>query len=116
MESVTRHWRWLGSEHLLPNPHSIVTRSYGLLTRVRSRCDRVALVAVALALAGAGCGGASTHTAAGPRAAVHTGSSTAAAAKAGLARPAQLVYHPLYSLAAPLRDPASAVLGSGRFV
>jgi N-acetylneuraminic acid mutarotase len=76
----------------------------------------VALFALALALAGAGCGGGSTHTAAGPRAARHTDSSTAAAAKAVLARPAQLVYHHLYSLPAPLRDPASAVLGSGHFV
>jgi hypothetical protein len=30
--------------------------------------------------------------------------------------PARLAYHRLYSLLAPLRDPASAVLGGGRFV
>jgi N-acetylneuraminic acid mutarotase len=116
MRSVGTQCRWLGSEHLLPNPHSIVTQSCGLSPRVRSQCAGVALFAVALVLAGTGCGGGSTHTAAGPRAAARTDSSTATAQQAALARPAQLVYHPLYSLPAPLRDSASAVLGSGHFV
>jgi hypothetical protein len=75
----------------------------------------LALFAAALALAGTGCGGGSPHTAAGSTAA-HTDRSTSAAAKPALAQPAQLIYRPLYSLSAPLRDPASAVLGSGHFV
>jgi hypothetical protein len=75
----------------------------------------VALFAVALALAGSSCGGGSTHTAAGPRAAAHTDSATAAAAKPAVARPAQFLCRRLYWLSAPLRDPASAVLGSGHF-
>jgi Kelch motif len=100
----------------LPKLYSIVTRSYGLATRVGSRWGGVAFLAVVLALAGTGCGGAGAHTATRSSPAAHPDRSTAAAAKATLARPAQLVYHPLYSLSAPLRDPASAVLGSGHFV
>jgi N-acetylneuraminic acid mutarotase len=77
-----------------------------------SRCA-AAISAVAFA-ALSGCGGA-VHTATGqpdkpPR--VSRTSTTSAAQQA----PARLTYHRLFSLPAPLRDPASAVIGSGRFV
>jgi N-acetylneuraminic acid mutarotase len=60
----------------------------------------------------AGCGGA-THTSS-----VHAGEHTAGATKARAAKPVsvRLAYHRLFSLPAPLRDPASAAVGPDRFV
>lgn len=74
------------------------------------------LSAIALALASAGCGGGGSTTTGSSRSArTHGHSSTGVGTKPAPASPAQLTYHPLYSLPAPLRDPASAVLGGGRF-
>jgi hypothetical protein len=75
------------------------------------------LSALAVALAGTGCGGsASTSAGSGRRAAVNSHGSKTVGHKAPTARPASLAYRSLYSLRAPLRDPAGAVLGGGRFV
>ena len=85
--------------------------------RARTLLGGALVSVVILALVGAGCGGgANTRTGSGPRATTHTDSSAGVATKAALASPAQLAYHPLYSLPAPLRDPASAVLDNGHFV
>ncbi len=74
------------------------------------------LLGAVLAAGVAGCGtGKSTATGSaghgGPHRLAHL-----ATARPVTARAAHLVYHPLYALAAPLRDPASAVLDRGRFV
>lgn len=65
-----------------------------------------------------GCGAGQASTTTGRRAghqqtAAHHGSGQAAS---GQAAPVRLVYRPLFSLPAPLRDPASATTGPGRFV
>ncbi len=68
------------------------------------------------ALAIGGCGGsAATTTSSGRRAPVRAHASKAVGPKAAPARPVALVYRSRYMLPAPLRDPASAVLGGGRF-
>jgi Kelch motif len=65
--------------------------------------------------AASGCGGsAATKTSTGaPPASAHAGHT--AVGHAAPARPATFVYRPRYELAAPLKDPAFAVLGGGRF-
>lgn len=82
---------------------------------MRSVRSYVVPVALALVLAGAGCGGSGTSSTHGQGHARRTG----AAAKLGAPAPAQpvnLAYHELFSLPAPLQDPAAADLGGGRFV
>jgi N-acetylneuraminic acid mutarotase len=80
------------------------------LGRISSCVRTFASLALGLALALAGCGGSSTPP-------TSTSSSTHAR-RAANRRPApvRLAYRPLYSLPSPLRDPASAALGDGRFV
>lgn len=80
--------------------------------RARRRVCAALLAASVLALTG--CGGSGSTT---------TGSASSAAHHAKAATPhkpatvsVRLVYRPLYSLPAPLRDPATATLSGGRFV
>jgi N-acetylneuraminic acid mutarotase len=95
----------------------VVTRSSPFSARARSSRGAAVLCVVALALACVGCGGGGgTRPGSGRRAATHPNSSTAVGATPAAASPAQLAYHPLYTLPAPLRDPATAVLGGGHFV
>jgi hypothetical protein len=91
-----------------------MTPTHALSARVRSTRAAVLLCALAVALTGAGCGGA-TNTAPVRRTTDATRRSKAARARLA-SRPASLSYRSLYSLPAPLRDPASAVLGGGHFV
>ncbi len=71
------------------------------------------LAATVLAVAGAGCGGGSTRTGAGSGTAPHKPSRRHH--RAAAAGPVTFTYHRLFSLSAPLRDPASAVLAGTRF-
>ena len=63
------------------------------------------------------CGGSATTTSttASRSPGAHARTSLSAVAHAPPARPATLVYRPWYQLPAPLKDPAFAVLGGGRF-
>jgi len=91
------------------------------LAAIRSRVRTTAFFAPALvgALVVAAClaacgGGSSTHTST----AVHRASTrhhTTTAAVPAATVPVRLHYHPLYTLPAPLRDPAYTVLGGDRF-
>jgi hypothetical protein len=88
------------------------------LAAIRSTAARLALVAVALSVPvlTSACGGggqpaAHARTATHPAGARHT--TTAAAPRPAV--PVRLRYRSLYALPAPLRDPAYAVLGGGRF-
>lgn len=77
----------------------------------------MALCALLLGLSAAGCGGGTSPAPVSRRPA--TGSAhqtTSRRVKPAPARPAQLADRDLYALPSPLRDPASAVLGGGRFV
>ena len=83
---------------------------------VSARLDRpktilVALTAVLLLVAG--CGGSSASSTASAGAAKHRAQRRAQAAAA---RPDVFVFRHLYSLPAPLRDPAFAAIGGSRFV
>jgi hypothetical protein len=78
---------------------------------IRPRVLTPAAPALWLALLIAGCGGSAATTTTGA-AAARTRAKHAAHRPAA---PARLVYHRLYSLPAPLRDPASATLAGGRF-
>lgn len=81
-----------------------------MATRHR-RPARPALLALGVALLIGGCGGGGSTTAShATRAVAHRARTKAPAASAGLR------YRPLYSLPAPLRDPATAPLPGGRFV
>jgi N-acetylneuraminic acid mutarotase len=70
-------------------------------------------LALGLALLIAGCGGSTGSGSTTSGAHGHAKHTDRATAKVVV--PARLVYHHLYSLPAPLRDPASAVLGPGRY-
>jgi N-acetylneuraminic acid mutarotase len=72
-------------------------------------------VALSLALALVGCGGSGTNSAHRTVHAQRTGTG-ATQGRSAAAEPAKLTYHALYSLPAPLQDPAAADLGGGRFV
>ncbi len=74
-------------------------------------CRWVAAASALVAITFAGCG-SSSHPATTSSGPAHTTSTTASARP----RPARLVYRPLFSLAAPLRDPASATLPDGHLV
>jgi N-acetylneuraminic acid mutarotase len=82
------------------------------LRGIRSRAITAAALALGLALAGAGCGGSGAPTTSSS-AAAHTHRHAAARHTATSVR---VVYRPLFALPAPLRDPATAALGGGRFV
>jgi Kelch motif len=72
---------------------------------------------VALGLAGSGCGGGGgTSGGSSQHATGQTRATAGPRTRSTPASPAHLAYHRLYSLPAPLRDPAGAVLGAGRFV
>jgi N-acetylneuraminic acid mutarotase len=75
----------------------------------------VLLCAILAVLVATGCGSATTATTTGSRhgASAHAGTAGSTDAPA---RPATLAYRSLYQLAAPVRDPAFAALGDGRFV
>jgi hypothetical protein len=82
-----------------------------LATLARIRRPVAISLALALVLAGCGSGNAqSTSSSRGARRSAHH------AARQVPVRPARLTYRPLFALPAPLRDPASAALGPGRFV
>lgn len=93
----------------IPTGWSRIAVSLATLADISSRVTTFASLALGLALALAGCGGG-TPTA--------STSSSAHAQRAAHKRPAavRVAYRPLFSLPAPLRDPASAALGDGRFV
>ncbi len=76
-----------------------------------SACRRGAAACAVAAVVLAGCG-SSNHPVTTSSAAPRTTSTTASTE----ARPARLVYRPLFSLGVPLRDPASATLPDGHFV
>jgi hypothetical protein len=87
------------------------------LTCIRRRLSTAFVVA--LGLAATGCGASQSPTGSSHRSGATTRARAAARAGRGStapARPVMLTYRPLFSLAAPLRDPASAALGTGRFV
>ncbi len=87
------------------------------LARIRCFTVTPLAFAVALTLAGAGCGGATTGAGSGHRAAGSDRiAGKASRAQPAPARPVRLAYRSLFSLPAPLRDPASAGIGNGRFV
>ena len=67
------------------------------------------------AVSACGASGTTTSTTASRSPAAHARASHAAGAHPPLARLATFVYHPRYQLPAPLKDPAVAVLGAGRF-
>jgi Kelch motif len=74
-------------------------------------------MALAIALAGAACGSGQHSAGSSHRAALsHHAGARAANRRPAPSRPVKLAYRSLYSLPAPLRDPASAGLGNGRFV
>jgi len=84
------------------------------LARIRSSI----ITSFGLALVLAGCGGGQGQPSSASRSAHGTraGAKGASGRQApALARPVRLSYRPLFSLGAPLRDPASAALGDGRF-
>jgi hypothetical protein len=95
----------------------VAMRSRSLSARAVTRRRAAALSASVLALAGTACGGGGgTSTGSAQHVRLRSVTATTAGAKPAPVGPARLVYHPLYSLASPLRDPASGVLGGGRFV
>ena len=73
------------------------------------------LLGLTLALAGAGCGGNATTSTHGKARARRTGTWSTRGRPAP-SQPVHLTYRELYSLPAPLQDPAAADLGNGRFV
>ena len=73
------------------------------------------MLMAALAMSACGGGATSTSTTAARSPAADARASHAAGGHAPPARPATFVYHPRYQLPAPLKDPAFAVLGAGRF-
>ncbi len=75
----------------------------------------LAVLLAAPAVSACGGSGTTTSTTASRSPAAHARTSLAAGAHAPPARPATLVYRPWYKLPAPLKDPAFAVLGAGRF-
>jgi hypothetical protein len=92
--------------------------AWSSLAAIRPTAVRSALVAAALVVAAvvSACGGGG-HTASHTGTARHTSSArwptTAAVRHAAV--PVRLRYHPLYTLPAPLRDPAYTTLGGDRF-
>jgi hypothetical protein len=74
---------------------------------------RVLVPALLATLAASSCGG--TATTPTRRARDPARASHGAPVRAAPARPAALAYHPIYQLPAPLKDPAFAALGAGRF-
>lgn len=84
----------------------------GCMSAVRSY---VVLGASALAFAGTGCAGSGTNSAHRTAHAPRTGTAGARHVTAP-SQPVNLTYRSLFSLPAPLQDPAAADLGNGRFV
>jgi N-acetylneuraminic acid mutarotase len=72
-------------------------------------------ISAAVVLAGAGCGGSGGSGAGSAHHAAHARRHLATARLAA-PRSVKLSYHELYSLPAPVQDPAAADLGAGRFV
>jgi hypothetical protein len=104
------------------NPHSKAARvdleavAWVSLAGIRRLIFTSPALAIALACAACGAGhdpAGSSHRAAVPRRAAARGATRRPPAPA---RPLKLAYRALFSLRAPLRDPASAGLGDGRFV
>ncbi len=81
---------------------------------MRPRLLSICLAGAAL-LSGCGASGATTATSTGLKAAHATPRRTTATAPARAAGPLRFTYHHAYVLAAPLRDPAYAALGGGRY-
>ncbi|MGI8505713.1 MAG: hypothetical protein ACR2MK_02720 [Solirubrobacteraceae bacterium] len=87
------------------------------LARIRSSIITSLWLGLVLALAGCAGGHAQTSSARRSAHSKRGGAKGASGRPApGLARPVRLSYRSLFSLRAPLRDPASAVLPDGRFV
>ncbi len=76
---------------------------------------RALLPTLLAALAISSCGGSTTVTNTSSRRARDSARASHGPTHAVSARPATLAYHPIYQLPAPLKDPAFASLGAGRF-
>ena len=93
----------------------LTARSYPLRPRATPRRNGPLLALVAVIVLAAGCGSSQSTSASSHQSGAHHKRAKAGARPAP-PRPLTLSYRPLFSLPAPLRDPASAVIGGGRFV
>jgi len=93
----------------------LTARSYPLRAWATPSRRACILAAAAALLLTAGCGSSQSASASSHASGAHHRTAKTGARPAP-PRPLTLGYHPLFSLPAPLRDPASADIGGGRFV